>query len=191
MTLTCADLHRNELISITPKIKGENLQEKHTNSMDFFERCTYLNIDLVLLAPHFQYRAELSFKVIVINGPLSNVKYQFIDGEEHLYQIHMRTQNVLIQLQLIKNILILNHAENIKMINVDIIFENFLQKGLQPLLNHLPDPVRNNILIERERVLLIVKNYIDTHLDPRKRNKVHSHKENFEHLLVYKIFRRN
>ena len=51
--------------------------------------------------------------------------------------------------------------------------------------------MRNNILIERERVLLIVKNYIDTHLDPRKRNKVHSHKENFEDILVYKIFRQN
>ena len=28
----------------------------------------------ILLARHFQYRAELFFKVIVINGPLGKVK---------------------------------------------------------------------------------------------------------------------
>ena len=42
--------------------------------MDFFERCTYLNMNPVLLARHFQYRVELFFKVIVINGPLGKVK---------------------------------------------------------------------------------------------------------------------
>ena len=49
-----------------------------------------------------------------------------------------------------------------------------------PLPNHLPDTVKNNILNERERVLSLVKNYIFTHLDPRKRNILHPHKENFE-----------
>ena len=49
-----------------------------------------------------------------------------------------------------------------------------------PLPNHLPDTVKNNILNERERILSTVKNYIDTHLDPRKRNILHSHEENFE-----------
>ena len=46
------------------------------------------------------------------------------------------------------------------------------------LPNHLKDPVKNNILNERERILLMVKNYVDTHLDPRKRNILHPHKEN-------------
>ena len=49
-----------------------------------------------------------------------------------------------------------------------------------PLPNHLPDTVKNNILNERERILSTVKNYIDTHLDPRKRNILHPLKENFE-----------
>ena len=31
-----------------------------------------------------------------------------------------------------------------------------------------------------ERILSMVNNYIDTHLDPRKRNILHSHEENFE-----------
>ena len=78
MTLSCADLHWNELISIIAKLKGENLQEEHINNMNFFERCTYLNMNPVPLAQHFQYRVEVFFKVIVINGPLGKVKYHAI-----------------------------------------------------------------------------------------------------------------
>ena len=37
-----------------------------------------------------------------------------------------------------------------------------------PLPNHLPDALKINIPNERERILSIVKNYIDTHLDPGK-----------------------
>ena len=51
-----------------------------------------------------------------------------------------------------------------------------------PLQNHLPDPMKNNILNERELILLIVKNYIDTQLYPRKRNILYPHKENFENI---------
>ena len=49
-----------------------------------------------------------------------------------------------------------------------------------PLPNHLPDTVKNNILNQTECILSMVKNYIDTHLDPRKRNILPPHKENFE-----------
>ena len=49
--------------------------------MEFFERCTYLNMNPVLLARHFQYRVEVFFKVIVINGPLGKVKYHAIRDE--------------------------------------------------------------------------------------------------------------
>ena len=49
-----------------------------------------------------------------------------------------------------------------------------------PLPNHLPDTVKNNILNERERIFSVVKNYIDTHLGPRKRNILHQHQECFE-----------
>ena len=49
-----------------------------------------------------------------------------------------------------------------------------------PLPNHLPDTVKNNILNVRERTLSMVKNYTDTHSDPRKRNILHPLKENFE-----------
>ena len=49
--------------------------------MDFFERCTYLSMTPVLLARHFQYRVEVFFKVIVLNGPLGKVKYYAIRVE--------------------------------------------------------------------------------------------------------------
>ena len=49
--------------------------------MDFFERCSYLNLNPVLLARHFQYRVEIFFKVIVLDGPLGKVKYHAIRVE--------------------------------------------------------------------------------------------------------------
>ena len=55
-----------------------------------------------------------------------------------------------------------------------------------PLPNHLPDTVKNNILNEGERILSMVKNYTDTHLDPRKRNILHPLKD-FEDILSIKI----
>ena len=46
--------------------------------MDFFTTCTSLNQNAVLLARHFQYRVEMFFKVIAIDGPLGKVKYHAI-----------------------------------------------------------------------------------------------------------------
>ena len=50
MTLICANLHRNDLISIISKLKGESLQEEHIDNMNIFVRCTYLKMNPVLLA---------------------------------------------------------------------------------------------------------------------------------------------
>ena len=46
--------------------------------MDFFTTYTSLNQNAVLLARHFQYRVEMFFKVIVIDGPLGKAKYHAI-----------------------------------------------------------------------------------------------------------------
>ena len=43
--------------------------------MDYFERCSYLNFNPVLLALQFQYRVKAFFQTIALNGPLSRVKY--------------------------------------------------------------------------------------------------------------------
>lgn len=40
MTLTSADLHWNELIPITARLNGKDLDDKSINAMAFFELCT-------------------------------------------------------------------------------------------------------------------------------------------------------
>ena len=49
--------------------------------MDFFDRFSFLNLNPVLLARHFQYRVEVFFQVIVLNGQLGKVKYHAIRVE--------------------------------------------------------------------------------------------------------------
>ena len=75
MTLSCADLRWNELVSIISRLKGENLTEQQINNLNYFERCSYLNQNPVLLARHFQYRVETFFKEIILDSPLGKVTY--------------------------------------------------------------------------------------------------------------------
>ena len=81
MTLSCADLRWNELVSIISKLNGLNLSDDDINGMDYFQRCEILNSNPVLLARHFQYRVEVFFTQIIINGPLGKVKYHAIRVE--------------------------------------------------------------------------------------------------------------
>ena len=55
-------------------MNGENLDDNDMDKIDFFERCSYLNLQPLLLACHFQNRVEMFFKVIVVDGPLGKVK---------------------------------------------------------------------------------------------------------------------
>ena len=57
------------------KLKGEKLTSGNISSMDYFERCNYLNFNPVLLALQFQFRVETFFQTIVLNGSLGIVKY--------------------------------------------------------------------------------------------------------------------
>ena len=75
MTLSCADLQWDELISIIASLQGEILTQEEIDHMDFFTRCEYLNQNSVLLVKHFQHRVEMFFKVVVIDGPLGKIKY--------------------------------------------------------------------------------------------------------------------
>ena len=68
MTLSSADLQWDELISIIRKLKGEKLTSERISSIDYFERCSYLNFNAALLARQFQYRVEAFFQTIVLNG---------------------------------------------------------------------------------------------------------------------------
>ena len=72
MTLSCADLYRNELISIIARLHEEDfVYENNTikslinTIIHFFERCNYINLNLVPLARHFQYRVEFGLKFLL------------------------------------------------------------------------------------------------------------------------------
>ena len=54
MTLSCADLQCDELISIIASSPGEISTQEEIYRMDFFTRRAYLNQNQVLLATHFQ-----------------------------------------------------------------------------------------------------------------------------------------
>ena len=81
LTLSCADLRWNELVSIISKLNGLNLSEEDIEALSYFDRCKILNSNPVLLARHFQYRVEVFFKEIVLDGPLGKVKYYVIRVE--------------------------------------------------------------------------------------------------------------
>ncbi|XP_066915086.1 uncharacterized protein [Clytia hemisphaerica] len=80
-TLSCADLRWNELISIIYKLKGENHTDEFIENLSYHERCDLLNSNPVLVARHFQYRVEVFFKTIVLDGPLGKTTYYAIRVE--------------------------------------------------------------------------------------------------------------
>ena len=162
----------------------------------------------VLLAQHFQYKVELFFKIIVINGPLGKVKYHAIRVESQVHgspHIHsflwivnapiLSKDNVVEYAQFIDSVVkafvpdihenpelfdlvttyqVHSHSKSCRKYKNEkrrYHFGKFITERTiisLRLPNHLQDTVKNNILTERERILSMVKNYIDTHLDPRK-----------------------
>ena len=55
ITLSCADLRRNELIEIIYKLnEGDILTDDDILSMNYFDKTKILNSNPVLLAGHFQ-----------------------------------------------------------------------------------------------------------------------------------------
>ena len=71
MMLSCADLQWDKLISISGKLKGEKLTSERRSSMDYFQHCSYLNFNPVLLACQFQNIVEAFLQTTVLNGPLN------------------------------------------------------------------------------------------------------------------------
>ena len=84
MTLSCADLRLNELILIIPKLRSLNLSMEDFKKMSYQERCEVLNKNVVLLVRHFQYRVEVFFKVIVVNGTVGKSQYSVIGVTFHV-----------------------------------------------------------------------------------------------------------
>ena len=78
LTLSCADLRWNELISIIFKFNCVNISDEEVDEMPYHEKCDTLNKNPVLVARNFQYRVEMFFKIIVLNGPLGKTQYYVI-----------------------------------------------------------------------------------------------------------------
>ena len=81
MALSCADLRWNELIEIIAKLNSLNLTDDDIKYMCYQDRCDTLNKNPVQVARHLQYRVEVFFKEIVLNGPLGKTKYYAIHVE--------------------------------------------------------------------------------------------------------------
>ena len=81
LTLSCAHLRWNKLISIIFKLNGIDIADEDIDRLSYHERCDTLNKNPVLVARHFQYRVEMFFKVIVLDGPLGKTQYYAIRVE--------------------------------------------------------------------------------------------------------------
>ena len=82
----------NELISIIFKFNCVNISDEEVDEMPYHEKCDTLNKNPVLVARHFQYRVEMVFKVIVIDGPLGKTQYYAIRVEFQVRgSLHIRS----------------------------------------------------------------------------------------------------
>ena len=81
MTLPSTDLKWNELVSIVNKLHKLNMSEEDIENLTYHDRCHLLNSNPVLVAKHFQYRVEVFFKEIVVDGPMGKTKYYAIGLE--------------------------------------------------------------------------------------------------------------
>ena len=75
LTLSCADLRWEELPYIINRLNNLGLSDEELNNLSYQQRCNMLNNNPVLVARHFQYKVELFFKEIILDGPLGKTKY--------------------------------------------------------------------------------------------------------------------
>ena len=226
MTLSCADLRWNELIAIISKLKGENLTGEDINNMSYFERCRYLNLNPVLLARHFQYRVEVFFKEIVVNGPLGKVTYYAIRvefqvrGSPHIHSFLwvlnapiLTKDNIDEYVRFVDAVIrayvpdIHEHAELHKLVTTYQIHSHskscrkyknqscryhfgrfFTDRTIiaVPLSKDMSLDEKTQIIEQRKLLLSTVKEYIDSNLDPKKRNILKPQNDNFEEVLNIK-----
>ena len=68
MTLPSADSRWNKLVSVISEINNLKWSKEDSEKMSYHDRCSLLNSHPVLVARYFQYRVEIVFKEIVIDG---------------------------------------------------------------------------------------------------------------------------
>ena len=58
ITLSCADLTWPELFQIISRMQGKDITNEEVDALSYDEKCKMLNLNLVIVAKHFQYRVE-------------------------------------------------------------------------------------------------------------------------------------
>ena len=210
----------NEIIIIISKLNRESLSEEDVARMSYFERCHYLNLNPVLLARHFQYRVEVFFKEIVVNGPLGKVVYHAIRvefqvrGSPHIHSFlwvlnapiltNENIEEYVLFVDAVVKAYVPDFNENPELHSLVTTYQIhshsrscrkyknqmcryhfgrfFTDRTViaVPLLKEIPVDERAHIIEWRKLLLTKVKQYIDTNLDPRKKNILKPQCDNFE-----------
>ena len=75
MTLSCADLRLDELPYIINKLNNLNLTDEEIKNLTYQQRTKLFNYNPVLIARYLQYKVQVFFNGIVVDGPLGKTKY--------------------------------------------------------------------------------------------------------------------
>ena len=73
MTLSCADLRWEEFVTIIRQLSGD--PDTDHELLDYHSRCALLNSNPVVLVRQYQYRKELFFKEVIMDGQLGKITY--------------------------------------------------------------------------------------------------------------------
>ena len=95
MTLSCADLRWPELFQIIARTQGLNMNDEQVEALSYYERCSMLNRNPVVVAKHFQYRVETFFKEVLMTNanPIGKIIYYALRiefqmrGSPHLHAL--------------------------------------------------------------------------------------------------------
>ena len=89
--MSCSDLRWEELPYIINKLNNLDINDKELKNLSYQEWCNLLSNNPVVVARHFQYKVEVFFKEIILDGPLGKTKYYAIGiefqegGSPHVY----------------------------------------------------------------------------------------------------------
>ena len=206
MTLSCADLRWNELPEIISNLNRLDFSDDVIKNMTYQERCNTLNKNPVLVARHFQYKIEIFFKVIVLDGPLGKTSYYAIRVEFqvrvslHIHsfiwilnapKLSKETKDEYIQwvdsiirtdtpnsvsekklFELVKTFQV-HTCRKYRNDKCRFNFGKFFTGRTivaEPLPKDVPEEIKNQVLKNCSDLLSKVKRYIDTELNPSKKN---------------------
>ena len=127
--MSCSDLRWEELPYIINKLNNLDINDEELKNLSYQEWCNLLSNNPVVVARHFQYKVEVFFKEIILDGPLGKTKYYAIGiefqegGSPHVYSFiwifnapNIENQSVYIELiQKTINAQLPNHLKDLQL----------------------------------------------------------------------------